>query len=70
MTIPNQATHEWCPMDDFHHPIIQRLRYYHPDELWGWMVYSDITGWRHSKNTPEWFKTETELGFFKKLETE
>lgn len=69
MTIPKGTTHQWVPEDGFHHPMIQRLRYYHKDESgYGWMVYSEITGWRHSKNTLKWFETETELGFFKEIE--
>lgn len=66
--IPEGATHQWVPDDYYYNPFVIRLKYYRIQEDGdAWMVYSDLTGWRFSSNSPEWFEEETKLGYFKEI---
>lgn len=66
--VPEGATYKWTPNDDYYNPIVKRLHYYRKaEDSDDWMVYSDITGWRYSQNTDDWFETEIQKGYFKKI---
>ena len=72
MNIPETTTHVW--KDAVVTPTLEnvwgythRLPYF--KQVDGeWWVFSELTGWRKSQNTPEWFKRETEEGFFVTVE--
>jgi len=72
--MPEGATHIWDPNDG---PMVipmlggtlTRLSYYKKIKR-TWYVWSDVTGWRKTGNTKDWFKEETKLGFFKEIENE
>lgn len=62
--IPEDATHVWTPAVSL--PIIgfsfRRAYYKKVKGIWySYTVYGD---WRPTGNTPEWFKKETQLGYF------
>ena len=64
MNIPEGTTHVWTPAVDksrVHYFI--RLPFF--KKTWdGWCVYSDISGWRYSANSLDWFAEEKRNGYF------
>ena len=64
MNIPEGTTHVWTPAVDkcrVHYYV--RLPFF-KRKLSGWCVYSDVSGWRMTANTPEWFAKEKRNGYF------
>ena len=61
------ATHEWTEARKLYHE--EQLRYYKWKEGW-WWVFSNLTGWRRSRNDVKWFIEERKLGYFRKLTKE
>lgn len=66
--IPKTTTHVWTP--GVYNPkihgilgVFHRLGFFKKKQG-DWWVFSDITGWRKSQNTPEWFVEEKKQQYF------
>jgi len=66
--IPAATTHVWTPPINLTIGFAELLMFYYK-RRGKWRAYSRITGWRETKNPPEWFTNEKEKGFFITLKT-
>lgn len=65
MTKPSDATHEWLANTSYSGYGMQIVQlHYYKRVGYCWFVYSEITGWRPSKNPDAWFEKEMRQGYF------
>ena len=64
MIIPEGTTHVWTPPLEGRKIFWCTRLVFYKKKLSNWCVYSNVTGWRTTTNTPEWFAEEKKQGYF------